>query len=113
MRVIRLNTSSPTFKDFKVSFPVYRKHDVSEYGYHVIFTRWDEDGTEWKITKAERGCDLEYVIEKSSCLYHNPTENVDYVLGRGQYECSADEFNEVLEEATEFLATFPRAKLEK
>lgn len=86
-----------------VEFPVYRKHDLLlDEGNSIIYFRWDDDETEWKVQLAERGGEVTWEIGKSKRYFNSNSDYADYVLGRGEFACTADEFNAAVSQAALF-----------
>ena len=95
--------------EVEVHFPVYSKHDMMlDECDSVKFMRWDADGTLWSIQCTEypdwSSGSQEYENTRERRQVDGSFREKDYVLGMGVYACTADEFNEVLLKAREFLA---------
>jgi hypothetical protein len=103
-RTIKVWQSRREETTIEVEFPIYRKHDLMvDEADNVIYYRWDADDVVWHVQRIERGRELEFEIGKESAKSYG-NEGADYVLGRGKYQCTAEEFNKVLAEASAFLA---------
>ena len=92
-------------KYFDVKFPIYREHDVTcEYGpSHIIYTRVDIRDIKTLICTDIHiigHSQIEIKIERNYKLGNDP---VDYLLGRGQYSSSKEEFEEALLKAKRIL----------
>lgn len=93
----------------EVTLPVYSRHDLDGDSYSSTwFRRIDEDLVEFAIHKHHYGGrknEWEMEVEHLGYL-----EGTDYQLGKGEYESSEDEFNEVL---AEFIAVLGNQLTEK
>lgn len=111
---LNLKINEPKFVEVEVEFPIYSKHDIPDDTYSTTYyyrrespshlvsirktTRWLSDQTEYEINESKR-------------LAINTDDKLDYILGRGEYESSAEEFNTVLDEAVAFLTNLkPKPK---
>jgi hypothetical protein len=90
--------------DVEVVFPFYRKHDIMEDDYEVIyFYRVGRDET-LEISRTERfaSSQIEFSVKLERTSFY-ASEDIDYLLGRGEYACSEEEFHEVLKECHSLL----------
>lgn len=99
-KIVKIKERKEVEIEVEVEFPIYARHDIDGDGWsHTIFMRRDEDGTTYAI-KQDGDRNLEIEIRK----YSLSGSSADYILGRGEYESSAIEFNKALERARKFLA---------
>ncbi len=104
---ITLKTTVDVEKEYEVEFPFYRIHDVSDNDFDVIYSKidsfkpavskWSHDTmhiTSVQIRSGRGHKEFSYEFEDGS--YSFCSSNVDYLLGRGIYSCTADQFNKAL-----------------
>ncbi len=96
---IKVKPAHPEYSIEEVAFPVYSMHDVGDDQTYVVFSRWTADGNDVSITKTDDSYGVEI---RRRPLSGGPFG--DYELGRLQYECTADEFNNALAEAKAFIS---------
>ena len=90
--------------DVEITFPLYRKHDIMEDTYEVIYYSKINKNETLEISRTERfgSSRLEFSVTIERTSFHG-SHDIDYVLGRGEYACSEKEFNEALEECHSLL----------
>ena len=87
-----------------VEFPVFRKVEDEEC--KVAFARymsWDEDDSEWCITKTDHGNQVEWSVKRDAKRLLTMEENVDYVLGRGVFSLTREQWNDVVNKMLAFV----------
>ena len=113
MATIKVQEVTRREVEVEVSFPIYSKHDLLlDECDSVDYRRWDADGTLWSVQRtidyhSGGSRDKSFEITKGfrdangRAAYQ---EDRNYLLGLGDYACTAAEFADVLREAREFLA---------
>ena len=87
--------------EVNVEFPIYRQQDVSGDMYEcIVYTKILNESKQIKITRY-RGFYNNWDIEVSTPIFRNASE--DYLLGKGIYSLSEEEFNSVVDEFKEFV----------
>ena len=95
----------------EVVLPFYRRHDCGGDNYEAIhYTRVNEDLSAVTICKSfSFGSDeVTYEFEFEDRYNFKCSGDADYVLGKGEYELSADEFYKILAEAQARIDGIPR-----
>ncbi|WP_395406283.1 hypothetical protein ACHMW6_06320 [Pseudoduganella sp. UC29_106] len=84
----------------EVEFPIYSQHDLTDHYPCVYYRRHDADGRRMTIHYSDhgRGPSYELKVERNVAL---EASDPDYPLGRGQFACTAEEFNNILRDAVE------------
>lgn len=108
-RTITVNVTRREPQTFEIEFPIYRCQVVDSEYPCTIWDRWDSDGTEWSIThnieRDSEGWDINRGRRQfGDASGGNHNDSADYVLGHGDYACTADEFAAALAEARAFMA---------
>lgn len=100
---VALTVTEKKTVEVEVTFPIYRKHDVSpDSGESVIYTRITEDGRYFSICKsAHFDRSANYEIDFGRHFFDASGE--DYSLGRGQYASTKAEFDAMVAEITNVL----------
>lgn len=82
----------------EVEFPIYRKHDIGGDEHDsVVYTRIDERG-QISITKRDFYLNKETQWDIEISPEYTLSGEMDYALGQGEYQLSAEEFSAILEE---------------
>lgn len=93
-----------------VEFPIYVKYgDSCVLSSRDNYRRLDENGTQTTIEIIERyDGGKEYEISSKPRIIIDSAD--DYSLGKGEYACTSEEFNKVLQEALEFVQSLVEVK---
>lgn len=84
----------------EVEFPIYRRHDMDGDGWSTsLFTRVNAD-LSWVEVEVKSN-EIEIEVGKN---YQFGGGTSDYALGRGEYRCTAEEFEEALQDAEVLFA---------
>jgi len=90
-------------KEYDVNFPIYRKHDLSAICEYericIIYTRIDESLQAIHI-ELDGDNKVNIEIEKN---YKFEGSDIDYHLGREEYESSREEFEKALKKAKKLI----------
>lgn len=104
---LTVTASRPERMEVEVEFPLFRKHDMDGETYtSIIYTRIEEDGTNFKIHHSDHYYgdeEFEFHIHK---VAFNVANSIDYSLGRGEYACTRETFESVLAKAAAFVERF-------
>lgn len=105
MPVLKVTESSTRLIDVEVTFPVYSKQDLDpDDGEHVMFSRWDENGSLFRVTKRDSYDSVSYELEQEKRSLSSIIRDADSTLGRGRFACTKREFEKVSQDAVMMLA---------
>lgn len=93
---VRAVVSDPQETEIDITFPVYRRHDV---GHCTIYTCTVSAAREIDVTEYDTRQQYEIEVSKPSFF-----SGLDYLLGRGIYQCSPEAFWEALARAKVFIS---------
>lgn len=101
----------PELIEIDVEFPVYRKHDLmsDHHDTCVHYERWEGPGeAEFEIQETiQFNGDTEYTIGTTRSENLHPNNGEYYMIGKGKYACSKEEFYAVVARARAALDAFP------
>lgn len=110
---LKLETTRKEVTEVDVEFPIYRQHDVGGDNHEsVIYARieFKEQGlmgplvTQYSVQRSRSyiGGSESFEMEIQTVLLDGRS-GADYTLGRGEYACTREEFDEVAAKAEAFL----------
>lgn len=91
MTMITVSNTVRSEAQVEVEFPVYRHYGGWSWD---VFERWDADGTEYSITEnhGHRDHGFEIEISRRPLDGGGSADSADFILGRGQYVCTVEEY---------------------
>lgn len=101
-KTVELTVTRKEQVTLEVEFPIYIKHDIMpDEGASIYYHRLDADMRRVTVHYSSycRGSTYELEINPKSGL---DGSSEDYSLGRGEYACTAEEFNKALADAIKF-----------
>lgn len=104
-KTLRLRVPATSIADVEVTLPFYRKHviDLDECGSATYYQRINKDMSKDEVID-RRGSNAGYNISRQRD-YRFGDDATDYNLGRGDYACTAYEFEAAVYRANSLLAS--------
>jgi hypothetical protein len=101
---IKIKETTYQDKEVNVEFPYYRQHDVSGDNYESIYyTKIIDEKTKISLNCSSRHGEKSWEMEIDRSNVFSDSNNSNYILGRGEYKLSEEEFNAKVKEFKEFV----------